>query len=64
MKATVGFLFKDFSTQAEYEAPCRYAEEIGVLVWRQDRERRFFVTRVEQVAAFLSGKVAGSGKRG
>lgn len=53
MKATAGFLFKEFNNQAEYEAPCRYAEEIGVLVWRQDRDRRFFVTRVEQVAAFI-----------
>ena len=56
MKATVGFLFKDFNTQAEYEGPCRYAEEIGVLVWKQDRERKFFVTRHEQVAAFLRNK--------
>ncbi|KAG8530039.1 uncharacterized protein KY384_005521 [Bacidia gigantensis] len=56
MKATVGFLFKDFNSQPEYEAPCKYAEEIGVLVWKQDRERRFFVTRVEQVAAYLKGK--------
>ncbi|KAL9130347.1 MAG: hypothetical protein Q9217_001449 [Psora testacea] len=56
MKATVGFLFKDFNTQTEYEGPCRYAEEIGVLVWKQDRERKFFVTRHEQVAAFLRNK--------
>lgn len=56
MKATVGFLFKDFSSQAEYEAPRKYAEEIGVLVWRQDRDRKFFVTRHEQVAAFLKSK--------
>ena len=61
MKATVGFLFKDFNTQAEYEAPCRYAEEIGVLVWKLDRDRKFFVTRHEQVAAFLRNK---SGKAG
>ena len=58
MKATVGFLFKDFNTQGEYESVSRYAEEIGVMVWKQDRERRFFVTRVEQVAAFLKGKLA------
>ena len=31
MKATVEFLFKDLRTQAKFEAPCRYAEEIGVL---------------------------------
>lgn len=61
MKATVGFLFKDFHTQAEFEAPCRYAEEIGVLVWRHEGQRKFFVTRHEQVAAYLRNK---SGKGG
>lgn len=53
VKATPGFLFKDFVSLAEYEAPCRYAEEIGVLLWKSDRRRMFFVTRHEQVAAFL-----------
>ena len=61
MKATVGFLFKDFNTQAEFEAPCRYAEEIGVLVWKHEGQRKFFVTRHEQVANYLRNK---SGKGG
>ena len=56
MKATVGFLFKDFNTQAEFEAPCRYAEEIGVLVWKNESQRKFFVTRHEQVAAYLRSR--------
>lgn len=56
MKATVGFLFKDFVTEEEYLAVSKYADEIGVLVWRGDRERKFFVTRHEQVAAFLKGR--------
>ena len=56
MKATVGFLFKDFNTREEYEALSRYSEEIGVLVWKSDRERKFFVTRHEQVAAFLRSR--------
>ncbi|KAL2002249.1 hypothetical protein VTN02DRAFT_365 [Thermoascus thermophilus] len=56
IKATPGFLFKDFVSLAEYEAPCRYAEEIGVLVWKSDRKRMFFVTRHEQVAAFLRSR--------
>ena len=60
MKATVGFLFKDFNSRDEYEAVGRYAEEIGVLVWRSDRERKFFVTRHEQVAVFLRAR----GKQG
>lgn len=53
MKATVGFLFKDFNTKEEFAAVVRYAEEIGVLVWRNERDKRFFVTRHEQVAAYL-----------
>ena len=56
MKATGGFLFKDFLNAAEYESPCRYADEIGVLVWKSDAKRMFFVTRHEQVAAFLKAK--------
>ena len=54
--ATPGFLFKDFVSLAEYEAPCRYAEEIGVLAWKSERKRMFFVTRHEQVVAFLRRK--------
>ncbi|KAL4787562.1 transcription factor Tfb2-domain-containing protein [Aspergillus varians] len=56
VRATAGFLFKDFVSLAEYEAPCRYAEEIGVLTWKSDRKRMFFVTRHEQVAAFLRSR--------
>lgn len=56
MKATPGFLFKEFNTQADYEGPCKYAEEIGVLVWKHDVRRMFFVTRHEQVASYLRNK--------
>lgn len=53
MKATGGFLFKDFASQAEYEGPCRYAEEIGVRRWKNDAKRMFFATRHEQIAAYI-----------
>lgn len=56
VKATAGFLFKDFVSLAEYEAPCRYAEEIGVLIWKSDRKRMFFVIGHEQVAKFLRSR--------
>ncbi|KAJ5480920.1 General transcription and DNA repair factor IIH subunit TFB2 [Penicillium diatomitis] len=56
LRATSGFLFKEFTTLQEYQAPCQYAAEIGVLVWKSDRKRMFFVTRHEQVAAFLRSK--------
>ncbi|KAJ5201666.1 uncharacterized protein N7498_006329 [Penicillium cinerascens] len=56
LRATAGFLFKDFTSFAEYQAPCQYAAEVGVLVWKSDRKRMFFVTRHEQVAAFLKNR--------
>ena len=63
MKATPGFLFKDFLTGADYEACSKYAEEIGVSVWKNENRRMFFVTRYEQVAAYLKNrpkKIAGA----
>ncbi len=56
MKATAGFLFKDFLSLSEFEAPCTYAEEIGVLVWKNEARRMFFVTRHEQIASFLKNR--------
>ena len=56
MKATAGFLFKDFPTQADYQGPATYADEIGVLVWKSDRRRLFFVTRHEQIASYLRAR--------
>jgi transcription initiation factor TFIIH subunit 4 len=56
MKPTVGFLFKDFASSQEYEGACKYSEEIGVLVWKNDVQRKFFVTRVEQLKKFLENK--------
>jgi transcription initiation factor TFIIH subunit 4 len=56
MKATPGFLFKDFASAPEYEAVVRYADEIGVLVWRSDAKRCFFVTRHEQLRDYIKSR--------
>ena len=56
MKATPGFLFKEFANQPDYDACCTYAEEVGVLAWKSDARRMFFVTRHEQVASFLKSR--------
>ncbi|EXJ67108.1 uncharacterized protein A1O5_09755 [Cladophialophora psammophila CBS 110553] len=61
MTTTPGFLFRDFSTRAEYEANCRYADETGVLVWKDDAKRLFFVTRLEGVRAFMAERRATGG---
>ncbi|KAL8630371.1 hypothetical protein Q9189_003931 [Teloschistes chrysophthalmus] len=56
MKTTGGFLFKDFASEKEYIGPCEYARDIGVLVWKNDKSKMFFVTRVEQIAAYLKNQ--------
>lgn len=53
MKATAGFLVSDFGSADEYKRACKYASDISVLAWCSDEKRMFFVTRVEQVAAYL-----------
>lgn len=53
MKTYKGFLFKDFDTLTEYDRVARYAEEIGVLVWRSDARQLFFASRHEQLRDYL-----------
>ncbi|KAB8338935.1 hypothetical protein FH972_021875 [Carpinus fangiana] len=60
MKATAGFLFKDFKSRADYEDASNFAETINVRVWKSDAKRSFFVTRHEQVARDLSAAGAKS----
>lgn len=56
MKTTHGFLFEAFDTREAYEACLKFAETIGVLVWKSDAKRCFFVTRHEQIASFLTNR--------
>lgn len=56
MKATPGFLFKDFDNFKEFEACAKYADETGVLVWKSDAKRMFFVTRHEQLRDFIKSR--------
>lgn len=63
MKSTQGYLLKDFSTTAEYDSVCKYAEELGVLVWKNPQKRSFFVTRYEQVAEFIKRRTAAASKK-
>ncbi|KEF62547.1 uncharacterized protein A1O9_00520 [Exophiala aquamarina CBS 119918] len=58
MTTTYGFLLKNFTNHAEYEAPCRYADEIGVLVWKDDKKGMFFVNRIEGVRTFMAERKA------
>ena len=63
MKPTPGYLLKEFTTTAEYDAVCKSAEELGVLVWKNNQKRSFFVTRYEQVAEFIKRRTAQASKK-
>ena len=53
MKATPGFLMKEFDSLEEYNKFVTYADEIGVLVWKSDSKRCFFVTKIEQLKDYM-----------
>lgn len=56
MTGTKGYLMKEFNTFTQYLETVKYAEEIGVCVWRDDKGMRFFVNSVDQLRSFLRGK--------
>ena len=56
MKASPGYLFKDFANSQEFETCCTYASEIGVLVWSSADQRMFFVNNMEQIAPFVRSR--------
>ncbi|KAG9248762.1 RNA polymerase II transcription factor-like protein B subunit 2 [Calycina marina] len=58
METIPGFLFKDFQDFKEYNDCSKYADEIGVLQWKSDGKRTFFVTRHEQLRDFIKSRKA------
>ena len=40
-----GSLYSDFESSAEYNMLCKYAQDIGVLLWKDDKKRKFFVSK-------------------
>jgi transcription initiation factor TFIIH subunit 4 len=53
MLATSGFLFKDFDDYKEYNEICNFADDIGVVIWRNDRKGMFFASKVDQIKDFM-----------
>ena len=56
MKTTSGFLFRDFEDHKEYVDTARFSEEIGVLVWRNDKAGMFFANKHEQIRDYLRSR--------
>jgi len=56
MRTDAGFLFKEFETKQDYFLVANYAEECGVLVWRNDEKAMFFARKTEQIRDFIKTK--------
>jgi transcription initiation factor TFIIH subunit 4 len=56
---TPGFIMKDFATEREYKEMLKYAEDLGVLVWKNEERRWFFVSAIEQIQVMLTRKKEG-----
>jgi len=53
IQPTGGYLMKEFASEKEYSNTVKYAEDLGVLVWKDDDRRWFFVNAIEQIQTFL-----------
>ena len=53
MKASPGYLFKDFASDHDFEKARRYADEMGVLVWNSPDKRMLFVTKLNPMGSFV-----------
>lgn len=56
VETTNGYLMREFSSEAEYRDLLGYAEALGVLVWRNDAKRMFFIDQIEQIQSYLKKK--------
>ncbi|KAL6704341.1 RNA polymerase II transcription factor B 52 kDa subunit [Coniothyrium glycines] len=56
VETTSGYLMREFGSEAEYRDVMGYADALGVLVWKNDASRCFFVSQVEQISTYLGKK--------
>ncbi|KAF1959842.1 putative TFIIH and nucleotide excision repair factor 3 complexes subunit [Byssothecium circinans] len=53
LECTDGYMLKEFPSERDYRESVKYAEDLGVLVWKDDAEWKFFVDRIEQMQEHL-----------
>ena len=56
MKTSSGYLLHEFKTLLEYDDYAKYAEALGVLTWRSDENRMFFVTSITQIQSYIRNR--------
>ncbi|CAI4851626.1 AIF_collapsed_G0056610.mRNA.1.CDS.1 [Saccharomyces cerevisiae] len=54
-----GSLYSDFETSQEYNLLSKYAQDIGVLLWKDDKKKKFFISKEgnSQVLDFAKRKL-------
>ncbi len=58
MTTTEGYMMIEFGQESEYRETVKYAETLGLLVWKSDAKRMFFVNRIEQIRSFMTSRRA------
>ncbi|PVI06179.1 RNA polymerase II transcription factor-like protein B subunit 2 [Periconia macrospinosa] len=53
VETTNGYMIKEFSSEKEYREIVKYADDLGVLVWKDDSEKKLFVDRIDQLQEVL-----------
>lgn len=56
MKTSPGFLFRDFEDPKEFLDTANFAEEIGVLIWSNEKMGMFFASKHEQIRDYLKSR--------
>ncbi|KXJ97277.1 transcription factor tfb2-like protein [Microdochium bolleyi] len=56
MLTTTGYLFKDFDNYKDYLEICNFADDIGVVSWRNDKRGIFFANKTDQIKDFMKAR--------
>lgn len=59
VETTNGYLMREFGSESEYRDIMGYADALGVLAWKDDVKKCFFVSQVEQIRAYIESKKKG-----
>ncbi|KAF2425235.1 RNA polymerase II transcription factor-like protein B subunit 2 [Tothia fuscella] len=56
MKVTNGFLLENYENHKEYLDDVNYAETLGLLLWKSDEKRKYFVADINLMKSYLERK--------
>jgi transcription initiation factor TFIIH subunit 4 len=59
----IGYLYKDFASQADYEFVLNYAKELDVVLWESSVKRCFFASLDghANIRGFIERRTSGNG---